>query len=93
MVPIRFHPQEQLLQPPVNSNVLPLPVLLVTYQDGDLGSVSCWQPSWWEMMQILWRRRVYLTILGNEMPPALLSASPFLDGLELMNDEELSATR
>lgn len=44
--------------------------------------VSCWKPSLKDLLRILFRRRVYLVVLGRRCPPACVSADPEEVGID-----------
>lgn len=83
MQPVSFHEQEQTLHGPAGQpDVVPLPVLFVSYADHQLAIVSCWRPSIWDLLRMVWLRRIYLIVLGHQSPPVLLSTDAKEIGLQ-----------
>ena len=69
--------------PPVgNSDIAPLPVITVTYGDGEHAIVSCWKPSFKELLQLLISRRVYLAVLGTSQPAVAVDVDPTALGVQ-----------
>jgi hypothetical protein len=77
MIPIGFFEQTRVLRKPANmtdEECAPLPI----HTDGKQ-CISCWQPSWRELIEIIFRRRVWIGVLsGQTQPPIWLSGKhPF----------------
>lgn len=72
MRPINFHDREVIFTSD-DPTVFPLPVLPITYSDGNKGLASCWEPGLKDILRIIFGRPVYLILLGVSQPPALLT--------------------
>lgn len=74
MKPISFHEKEINFMSP-DPNISSLPVLQIAYDDGQRGLVSCWKPSFREILQIIFGQPIFLMILGEIQPPVALLAN------------------
>lgn len=74
MKPVSFHKFKVSYTHP-DPDIEPLPVLRVTYGNGYRGLVSCWKPSFRDILRILLGKPVYLTIFGYAQPPVSLCTS------------------
>ena len=75
MKPIpKFHPNVQAISG--YDDIEDLDVVPVEYPDGHKGIISCWRPSWRELFYIVFKRRVYLAVLGHQQPPVAVMADP-----------------
>jgi len=70
----KFHPDAQTISG--YNDVADLDAVMVRYGDGKRGIVSCWRPSLRELLYIAFRRRIYLSVLGQSQPPVSLMANP-----------------
>ena len=52
----------------------PLPIVTTNYEGLGYGLISCWRPSWREILQLIFTRRVYVAILSRKHPPMAVSA-------------------
>lgn len=74
MKSVDFPEADNTLAPPGgSSNIDPLRVKTLNYQDGDFGTVSCWKLSLFDLLQIVFTRRVYVAVLGKIVPPIKVS--------------------
>lgn len=83
MRPISFHNKEVIYTSP-EPEIEPLPVVRIMYADGSPGLISCWKPSFWDVVRIVLGRPVYLVLLSGVHPPVLLST----DKGEVLGTEE-----
>lgn len=72
MKPIEFSRFVQILKGQGEA-VDDLPVLTTHYESLGPAVISCWKPSLKDLLRILFRRRVYLVVLGRRCPPVSLS--------------------
>lgn len=72
MQTISFSPYEQVAQVS-NPNFSNCPVLTSRYADMTPEIVSCWELTIWERIKLLFTGRLFLHVLGNELPPIKLS--------------------
>lgn len=87
MRPVSFHPKEVLYTSP-EPEIEPLPVVRIMYRDGALGLISCWKPSFWDVVRLVLGRPVYLVLLSPVQPPVLLST----DRDEVIGPEDRNGT-
>lgn len=78
MKPISFHPQENVYTLPGNSEVMPLPVLQITFPEGGTGLASCWKPDWKDRLRILLGKPVYLLLWCPLQPPVSITTDDIL---------------
>lgn len=73
ITPISFHKDELIFTLPGNSDVMPLPVLQVTFPEGGTGMVSCWKPSWRDRLRLFFGKPIYLILWFPAQPPVSLT--------------------
>jgi hypothetical protein len=49
--------------------------LLPVYRGGGM-IISCWRPSWREVLRVVLTRRVWVAVLGDVLPPFAVAADP-----------------
>lgn len=76
MKPISFHPRERIFTSD-EPDIVPLPVLPISYSDGYNGLVSCWKPGLKDIIRILVGKPIYLILLSDFQPPCSLSTDRF----------------
>lgn len=72
MEPVRFsrYNEELLADDP---SIKPLPVLACTYPDNTTEIISCWKPTFWERLKVLFTGKVFVHILCKQHPPLYVS--------------------
>lgn len=70
----QFHPNAKTISG--YDDIDNLDAVLVEYPSGRKGIISCWRPSWRELLHIVFRRRIYLAVLARQQPPVSLMADP-----------------
>ena len=78
MKPIRFSEFVQVVR---GDGVDSLPVLATHYEALGPAMISCWRPSFKDLLRILFTRKVYLIVLGRAHPAVALSADPKATGV------------
>lgn len=73
MKPVSFHEKEVLFTLPGNTDVMPLPVLRVTFPDDGSGLASCWKPDWKDRLRILFGKPIYLILWSPIQPPVSIT--------------------
>lgn len=83
MVPSGFAEENDVLHPPegkTSAEVTPLSVARGVLETGENAIVSCWKPTAVELSEILNTGRVWLTVMGDTMPPVAISGfRPFAE--------------
>jgi hypothetical protein len=68
-----------------------LPVLTTHYLGLGKAIISCWRPSWGELLLLLFTRKVYVTILGEKQPPMAVSVDEIAVGIPEANEAHATA--
>jgi hypothetical protein len=70
MKPISWHKQEQLLNRTEIEGVdYVLPVVAGKYENGQVVIISCWQISFKELLKLFFTRKIYVSVLSEDIPP------------------------
>lgn len=80
MKPILTDTSNLVLKGPKGSDVMDLPVTLITYGDGQKGVESCWQLSPEELEEVKRTGNIYFICMAPTHPPICLSPYSSLTG-------------
>lgn len=87
MKPIKFTKYETIFTGK-DANILDLPTKIIEYGDGGHGIISCWKLSIIDYIRVLFGKPIYLVIMGNRLPPVLLSTDSKRIGASDDEDQE-----